>query len=141
MSDTSTTESIIKTAYAMLSGRASDKRDWDRWRSLHDPGARLIPLEKNVDGKLVARVMTPDEYIASRTPFFSQNDFFEYETARVEHRCGALAHVWSSYEGSPEPGGKVIRRGVNSIQLWHDGSRWWILSIAWDAVDAIAQAD
>lgn len=140
MSDTATTESIIRTAYALLSGRASEPRDWDRWRSLHAPGARLIPLEQDADGRTMARVMSPDEWIASRTPFFSEQDFFEYETAREELRCGALAHVWSSYEGAHEPGGNPIRRGVNSIQLWHDGSRWWILSIAWDAVDAVRRA-
>ncbi len=34
------------------------------------------------------------------------------------------------------PGGEVIRGGANSIQLWNDGSRWWILSAMWDAVSA-----
>jgi hypothetical protein len=23
-------------------------------------------------------------------------------------------------------------RGINSIQLFHDGTRWWVLGIAWD---------
>ncbi|WP_315818979.1 hypothetical protein [Paraflavitalea speifideaquila] len=22
-------------------------------------------------------------------------------------------------------------RGINSIQLWHDGNRWWVLSVFW----------
>jgi len=26
---------------------------------------------------------------------------------------------------------------VNSIQLWNDGARWWILSVLWDAVAAL----
>jgi len=26
---------------------------------------------------------------------------------------------------------------VNSIQLWDDGTRFWILSVAWDAVEAL----
>ena len=138
--DTATTESIVRTAYAMLSGRALEPRDWDRWRSLHAPGARLIPIEEGGDGSRIARVMTPDEYIASRAPFFAQTDFFEWETAREELRCGDLVHVWSSYDGAHEPGGPAIRRGVNSIQLWHDGQRWWILSVAWDAVEAVTAA-
>jgi hypothetical protein len=23
-------------------------------------------------------------------------------------------------------------RGVNSIQLWNDGRRWWVVSIFWE---------
>lgn len=138
--DTATPQAIIRAAYALLSGRASERRDWNRWRALHAPGARLIPIEVNDDGARVARVMTPDEYIASRAAFFSQHDFFEWETGREELRYGSLVHAWSSYEAAHEPRGRPIRRGVNSIQLWHDGARWWIVSVAWDAVEAVARA-
>lgn len=140
MADTDTPKSIIDAAYQLLSGCASESRDWDRWRTLHAPGAHLIPLERDPAGELVAHVMTPDQYIASRSPFFATEDFFEYETERVEHREGRLAHVWSTYVGVREPGGEPIRKGVNSIQLWHDGARWWILSIAWDAIEAMHRA-
>ncbi len=23
-------------------------------------------------------------------------------------------------------------RGINSFQLWHDGDRWWVVSIFWE---------
>jgi len=137
---TASPESIIRAAYALLSGRASEPRDWNRWRALHDAGARLIPLDPGEDGAPVARVMTPDEFIASRTPFLSQHDFYEWETTRQELRFGQLVHVWSSYLAAHEPGGHPIRKGVNSIQLWNDGSRWWILSVAWDAAEAVTKA-
>jgi hypothetical protein len=138
--DTATTKAIIHTGYALLSGRASDPRDWNRWRALFAPGARLIPIEAGHGGAIVAQVMTPDEYITSRSPFFSQTDFFEWETARQEVSYGRLVHVWSSYEAAHKPHGDPIRKGVNSIQLWNDGARWWILSIAWDAVEAVTRA-
>ncbi len=139
-SDAATTESTIRTSYELLSGKAHEPRDWDRWRALHAPGARLIPIETGPQGGRTARVMTPDEFIASRTPFLSQNDFYEWETERQELRYGTLVHVWSSYEAAHERGGPLIRKGVNSIQLWDDGMRWWILSISWDTVEAIARA-
>ncbi|HVF38623.1 MAG TPA: hypothetical protein VM939_01905 [Gemmatimonadaceae bacterium] len=137
LNDTRTPESIIHAAYALISGRASEPRDWNRWRELHAPGARLIPIEAGADGAPFARVMTADEFIASRSPFFAENDFFEWETAREERHFGALVHVWSSYDAARERGGSPIRRGVNSIQLWNDGRRWWILSVAWDAIAAM----
>jgi len=138
--DTSSPEAIIHADYALISGRAGEPRDWDRWRKLYVPGARLIPIEAAADGKRIPKVMTPDEWIASRSPFFAEYDFYEWETAREEHRFGSLAHVWSSYEAAHSPGGPVIRRGVNSFQLWNDGVRWWILSISWDAVEAMNRA-
>jgi hypothetical protein len=47
--DTESVESIIHTDYALISGRASEKRDWIRWKALLAPGARMIPIE-SVDG-------------------------------------------------------------------------------------------
>jgi hypothetical protein len=41
-------------------------------------------------------------------------------------------HVLSAYDLSRTPGGKPFVRGVNSIDLLYDGSRWWVLSIAWN---------
>jgi len=95
-----------------------------------------MPIERDKNGAVVARVFSVDEFIESRTPLLAAGDFFEWETDREERREGRMAHVWSSYEAARTPGGDPIRRGVNSIQLWNDGSRWWILSITWDAISA-----
>jgi hypothetical protein len=86
-------------------------------------------------------VLAPEEYIRSRAPFLAAGDFYEWEIGREELRSGRMAHVWSIYEASEAPGGEPIRRGANSIQLWNDGSRWWILSVVWDAVNAAAPSD
>ena len=44
-----------------------------------------------------------------------------------------MAQAFSSYQsfrrGEPAP----FARGINSIQLFWDGQRWWIMSIFWDA--------
>jgi hypothetical protein len=139
--DLATPDAIIRASYAIISGRAGAPRDWERWRTFYAPGARLIPIERGPDGAIVARVLSPDEWIAARAPFFAENDFFEWETDREERRSGRMAQVWSHYDAARTPGGTPIRRGVNGVQLWHDGARWWILSITWDAIaaaDAIA---
>ena len=138
--ETQTVEAVIATMYQLISGRTTDARDWNAWKALHAPGARLIPIESEDDGSRVARIMTPDEFAESRSKFFLQHDFFEWETEREERRYGQLAHAWSTYEAAHEPGGRVIRKGVNSFQLWNDGNRWWILSAAWDAVEALERA-
>jgi hypothetical protein len=73
-----------------------------------------------------------DGYIASRTPFFAANDFHEIEICRRVERFGNIAHVWSTYEGRRSPDEAPFLRGINSIQLFHDGDRWWVMSILWD---------
>ena len=134
--DVASPEAIVKAVYEVLSGRAGEARDWDRWRTLYAPNARLVPIEKDAEGTTAPRVLSPDEYIESRRPLLAANDFYEWETGREELRSGGVAHVWSIYEAARTPGGEPIRRGANSIQLWNDGSRWWILSVTWDAVNA-----
>jgi hypothetical protein len=138
--DVATLESIVFAVYDVISGKAGEERDWSRLKSLYSPGARLIPIEASTDGQAVPRPMTPDEFIESRAPFFASEDFFEWETERREDRSGCMAHVWSGYEAARTLYGPPIRCGVNSIQLWHDGTRWWILSVTWDAVAAKADA-
>ena len=136
--DVASPDAIIRRAYELLSGRAPGP-----WSAFHASQsrtsvARLIPLERSAEGKLAARVLAPDEFIASRSPFLAQQDFYEWETARREDRFGAFAHVWSNYDAAVAMRGTpIIRRGVNSIQLWNDGARWWILSVLWDAVAAL----
>jgi hypothetical protein len=134
--DVASAEAIVAAVYEIISGRAAEARDWNRWRALYAPSARLIPIERNAQGVLAPHVLTPDEYSESRTPLLAADDFYEWETGREERRSGSIAHVWSSYEASRTPRGEAIRRGVNSIQLWNDGSRWWIVSEIWDAVNA-----
>jgi len=139
--DVASPEAIVNAVYEVLSGRAGEARDWDRWRPLYAPSARLIPIEEDSDGASIPRLLSPEEYIESRTPFLGAGDFYEWETGREELRSGSIAHVWSLYEAARTPGGEPIRRGANSIQLWNDGLRWWILSVVWDAVNAAALTD
>jgi hypothetical protein len=134
--DVASPEAIVVAVYEVLSGRAGETRDWDRWRPLYAPNARLIPIEGDGDGPSASRVLSPEEYIESRAAILAAGDFYEWETGREELRSGSIAHVWSKYEAARTPGGEPIRRGANSIQLWNDGKRWWILSVVWDAVNA-----
>jgi hypothetical protein len=134
--DVASSEAVVAAVYEVLSGRAGEERDWDRWRALYAPNARLVPIERDAEGRSAPRVLSPEQYIESRRSLLAAGDFYEWETGREELRSGSIAHVWSIYEAARTPHGEPIRRGANSIQLWNDGSRWWILSVTWDAVNA-----
>ena len=131
--DFATIDGIITAMYESISGRKGEPRQWDRDRTLHHPKALLIPAKQAAGGP-AAGVFDFDEFVASRAPYLDATDFYEVEIGRQEFRFGVIAHVLSSYEArtAPAPAGQVLRRGVNSIQLMHDGERWWILSTLWD---------
>ena len=141
LSDVSSIDAIITAAYDSISGPAGEKRNWERERSLYYPGARLIPTARPVtsdewqvtsENKIAPQILDIEGFIARVEPFFKENGFYEKEIARRTEQFGQIAHVWSTYESrhnadDPEP----FMRGINSIQLFHDGSRWWIVTIYW----------
>ena len=130
-SDAVSIDSVIRAMYVTISGAAGQPRQWERDRALHHPKALLIPA-RQAKGGPAGGVFSFDEFVASRAPFLEANDFYEIEIARREFRFGAIAHVLSFYEARKAPGGELLRRGVNSIQLMHDGERWWVMSVLWD---------
>jgi hypothetical protein len=131
--DVATPESIVAALYDVISGPKGQARDWDRFRSLFAPGARMIPAGKRKDGTFGYRLITPEEYITSSGKMLVEEGFRERELHRVQERFGALMHVFSTYEALRGEETKPFMRGINSIQLFHDGKRWWLLTVAWTA--------
>jgi hypothetical protein len=133
--DVGSIDAIIAAAYDSISGPAGKKRDWDRVRSLFIPGARLIPTARDAgkhDVDLGPNILDVDGYIARVEPFFEKNGFYEKEIARRVEHFGQIAHAWSTYESRHDSNDAApFMRGINSIQLFNDGHRWWILSIYW----------
>ncbi len=135
--DVATIDAIMAATYAAISGPADVERDWDRFRSLFLPGARLVPTGTRPGGEVVASVRGVDEYaeraaVAFRDgPMFQGKGFYEVESARRVERYGAVAHVWSTYESRLDPDEAPFARGINSFQLFWDGARWYVLTIFW----------
>ncbi len=131
--DVSSQDAIVKALYEVISGPAGKARDWGRFRSLFHPEARLMPTAVNPQGERVIRVVTPEGYIERSSPFFAKDGFYENEVARKTEQFGNIAHLFSTYESRHAPGEKPFSRGINSIQLYHDGQRWWVMSVMWDS--------
>jgi hypothetical protein len=128
--DVESIEGIVKALYEVISGPAGG-RDWERERTLLHPSARLMPTRVE-EGRALVDVFDCEGYITSRSPFFAANDFYEVEVAHRVERFGNIAHVWSTYEGRRSLEDPPFLRGINSIQLFHDGGRWWVMSVMWD---------
>jgi hypothetical protein len=132
--DVDTVEHIVAAVYEVISGPAGP-RDWDRFKSLYYPGARMIPSGRNDKGTAFARVTTPDEYATRGQDYFSKQAFFENPVANRVEVWDHIAHVWSTYESRHAKEEKPFARGINSFQLFNDGSRWWILTVYWEGED------
>lgn len=131
-SDVASSDFIVAAVYDVISGAAGQPRDWDRFRSLFLPEARLVSVGADREGKITYRAMTPEEYVERAAPGFQQNGFFEEEIGRVQEEFGPVVHRFSTYQAKraltdEEP----FARGINSFQLLHDGNRWWVLTIYW----------
>jgi hypothetical protein len=131
--DVDTLDHILAAVYDSISGPAGP-RDWDRFRSLFYPGAHLIPTFVDpTTKKPTARFLTPDEYAQRGQAFFDKEGFFEVAVANRIDQWDRIAHVWSTYESRHAKGEKPFARGINSMSLFFDGQRWWIVQIMWDA--------
>lgn len=132
-SDGKSEDAIIKALYQVISGPAGEKRDWDRFRGLFGPKATLSALVKNKEGKTVSVVMTPEDYVTRSGPWLEKNGFFEKETKRRSQKAGNLVNVLSDYESRKLVADKKpFEKGTNSIQLYFDGTRWFIHTVLWE---------
>ncbi len=132
--DIASPEAIVKAVYDVISGPAGEKRNWGRMRTLFVVDARMMPTGKKASGEGVRRALSVEDYIISSGPFLEKNGFFETEIGRKAEQYGNIVHVFSTYESRRTKEDKEpFMRGINSIQLWNDGKRWWILSILWES--------
>lgn len=124
--------SLMSALYDVISGPAGQARDWQRFRSLFYPGAKMIPVRRPKAGAGPGiSPITPDDYATWGVDFFNKHAFFEKETHREVSGYGDLVNVLSAYETREAANGPVTAKGVNSLQLVFDGQRWWVLNIAW----------
>lgn len=129
--DVGSVEAIVAALYDVISGPAGEAREWDRLRSLFLPTARMVPVQRDEQGRVRHRAMTVEDYVAGSGPMIEKIGFREREVARRVERFGDVAHVFSTYVGHREGDAEPFLEGLNSIQLIHDGDRWWVASLAW----------
>lgn len=128
--DVSTIDGIVKAFYEVISGGKNVPRQWSRDKTLYAPDIRFVAMSEE-KGKIRAGLMNHKQYVNSSNEFFVKEGFTEREINRVVRRFGNIAHVFSVYEYSTEDK-KEKGRGINSIELFFDGSRWWISAVSWD---------
>ena len=132
--DVGSIDAIVAALYDVISGSKGQARDWNRFRSLFIPDARLIPLRLDKDTHSAdAVILSIADYIARSSPFLETEGFFEH--GKIDHyvEIGRSAAVWSSYESrNAKDDPKPFASGVNTIQLIWDNNRYWIVQVLWE---------
>jgi hypothetical protein len=137
---TATLDQLITAIDAAVSGVANQDRTC--FRALFLPDARLIPIKANKDGSATPTILTVDDWInlvAKRGKLYLIEKQIKVSTESWAH----VAHLWSTYEthlgsadksgeGKPTEG-KLLDRGINSIQAIYDGKQWHVIEITWQA--------
>ncbi len=133
--DVASPDALLAANYAILSGPLGQKRDWNRFRSLYMPDARLGSVRHAKDGAgLTTHSFTVEGFIAFCNDYFEKGSFYEKEISRHADRYGNIMQIFSTYESRRDPKDpKPFDRGINGFQLFFDGHRWWIVSALWQA--------
>lgn len=127
--DVASIDGMIAAFYAVVNVAPDEPRQWDRDRTLYVPWMRFVAI----DGAGAATIYTHAQFVAATEPLI-QRGFREREIARTTRIYGRMAHVDSTYE--TELAALPRTRGVNSIELYWDGARWWIASVVWQSESA-----
>ncbi len=129
--DVKSVDSLLAALYDVISGPPGE-RDWNRFRSLFMPNARLTSAGKTPEGAVRVHPNSVEDYVRLGGGYFLKNGFFEKPIVNHIQIFGDVAQVFTSYESRHAPGEAPFARGINSVQMVNDGTRWWIVNILWD---------
>jgi hypothetical protein len=126
---------LIEALYDMVSFDAGPEPDWEMFRDVFLEDALIVFAPS---GAQPMRPMSVDGFIEDWRTFFADaalEDKGFYETIADMHvvEFGGLAHAFVIFEpriGTADPPRQV--RGLDSVELAFDGTRWWIAAITTD---------
>lgn len=129
----STLDGIMKAYYDVVTIKKGEKPSYERDSLLHWPDVNVGMTSVGKSGKLSFRYMSLKEFHRLSDPYLEKEGFYEREISRKVDHFGAIYHVFSTYESRATSNGPVTERGINSIELYFDGARFWILGWFYDS--------
>ncbi|WP_158625039.1 hypothetical protein [Corallococcus terminator] len=127
--DVSTLDGAMRAFYDVVNVAPDAPRQWARDRALYSPWVHFVAIGRTVEVYDHARFVEATELLV-------RVGFREWEVHRTVRRYGNIAHVESTYESRSGPGEGKPGRGVNHLQFYFDGTRWWVTSVVWQTEDA-----
>lgn len=91
-------DSIVKSIYAVISGKKGEPRDWEMMRHLFHPEANMVVNYVSEEGEPQIGFLSPEEYIETYAERMESRDLLEREVQRETDRFGNLVHVFSTFK-------------------------------------------
>jgi hypothetical protein len=130
--EVNTLDGIIKAYYDVVTVKKGERVSYERDSLLHVANAAVGVAQKDKDGKVMVRLLTLKQFHQNSDAYLKKDGYYEKEISRKVENFGAIYHVWSTYESRNVADGPIIERGINSIELYFDATRFWILSWVFD---------
>ena len=129
--DISSIDGLINALYESITFPEDEEPNLERFKSLFIPNAPFIRITP--DGPNTMDLASFVSSFSGRIISNALTSFYEAEISRKTHSFGGIAHVFSTYrKGMNTTDPRFLGRGINSIQLFHDGKRWWVCGITWE---------
>jgi len=132
--DVGSVDGVLRAFYEVTNVAPGAPRQWARDRTLYVPWIRFVALGPGATGRPEVTVWTHDDFVTASDALMAKG-FVEREIHRATRTYGNMVHVDSTYEILPGPDSPVRGRGVNSLDLYFDGKRWWVASVVWQSED------
>ncbi len=132
--DVGSIDGIVAAYYEVVNLAPDAPRQWARDRTLYSPWIRFVGVGRGEGGRPKVTVRTHQQLI-DETEALMARGFRERELFREVRRYGNTAQVRSAYEGELAGDPPITFRGVNNLELYFDGDRWWIAGVTWQAED------
>ena len=124
-------DGIINALYESISFKEGGSPDWDLFRKLMIPDAKLIHVKQEGVDSMDAEMFIARFKDQIKSGAFKS--FYEYEIHRTTNEFSYIAQVFSTYEAKFDAGDKdILGRGINCIELIKEKKRWWIAIITWE---------
>ncbi|HEV8657018.1 MAG TPA: hypothetical protein VGS96_00185 [Thermoanaerobaculia bacterium] len=124
-----TLDGLIAEMYDSICFEKGARPDWRRNDRIYAPGARLVRI--NDAGVFEFDLQSYRVNFEAMIDSGEMPSFWEGELWRETRQFGDMAHVLSAYETRRSREGELLNRGVNSIQAFQRGGRWWISAMIW----------
>ncbi|MGQ1787797.1 hypothetical protein [Saccharicrinis sp. GN24d3] len=126
---TKSIKGIVKEVLNIISGEEGKERNWDAFRNLFLPTARMTVVYHDEDHPIPIETVSVDEFIAHLSDEYYQKGFTEYELGKAVDEYNGIAHVFQSFYAKDSESKE--ERGINSYQLVYHSERWWIANLVW----------
>jgi hypothetical protein len=126
-------EALLAALHDSVSGPPGPV-DWNRFRSLFLPAARLGSSRTDAQGVTHITTSSVEELITSGAAEREKMPWYEVILVKHIEKFDNIAVAYYSHDDRPAREGNAIQRSVNICEMLYDGKRWWIHSASWDVV-------